>query len=67
MVICSNFPPVIVSLQCTSSSSNEYLTREYVIRTSPHSQRININGAKIEPPTEPLEKSVKAVITDELR
>lgn len=67
MVICSNFPPVIVSLQCTSSSSNEYLTREYVIRTSPHSQGININGAKIEPPTEPLEKSVKTVITDELR
>ena len=59
------FSPVIVSLQCTACSGDEYLTRKYVIRTTPHSKRININGTKIEPPFEPLEKTVKAVIIKE--
>lgn len=59
------FSPVIVSLQCTAWSDDEYLTRKYVIRTSPHNKRININGTKMEPPFEPLEKTVKAVIIKE--
>lgn len=54
-----------VSLHHTTCSGDEYLTRKYVIRTSPHSKRININGTKIEPPFEPLEKTVKAVIIKE--
>lgn len=57
--------PVTVSLHHTACSGDEYLTRKYVIRTSPHSKRININGTKIEPPFEPLEKTVKAVIIKE--
>lgn len=55
-VLC--FSPGTVSLQSTACSDDEYLTRKYVIRTSPHSKRININGTKIEPPFEPLEKTV---------
>lgn len=59
------FSPGTVSLQSTACSDDEYLTRKYVIRTSPHSKRININGTKIEPHFEPLEKTVKAVVIRE--
>jgi hypothetical protein len=34
------FPPIIVSLQCSTHSSNEYLTRKYVRGQAPTAKKL---------------------------